>query len=379
MLFVSKFYADQLRKSLSSIKEELDSIFKDQNIDKSLAVKLRNLILALVWASRAAGSTIIRSKGLSEKYKIALDDRDLDLLSSIRSGKKIHSTVSTFQDIFRAIYKYKFLEHENKKPLLDLPCPELQDVIVLVPGVFNELFSTAAFERSAQFLKENHKADYIVATVDGTLDSQINATSIKETLFKYIESHPHKRLWLIAFSKGGIDCLHFMKQNPDFSNQYIKGLSTLASPILGTHHFSNISIKILSRIQKLIQMTSLKETSLFNIVANFEKSLSNEQEIWFQQYHQALPKKCFYTALAFESDFFDSHFWMMITKILLNSERINDGVVDADRAMFPDYFSAYNLGIVNGHHLVGNRSSLFAQEAIIEAHLIFLKYLNLIA
>jgi len=65
MLFVSKFYADQLRKSLSSIKEELDSIFKDQNIDKSLAVKLRNLILALVWASRAAGSTIIRSKGLS--------------------------------------------------------------------------------------------------------------------------------------------------------------------------------------------------------------------------------------------------------------------------------------------------------------------------
>lgn len=376
---MSKFYADQLKKSLNSIKEELDSIFKEQNIDRPLALKLRNLILALIWASRAAGSTVIKSKGLSEKYKISLDDRDLDLLSAINSGTKIHSTQSTHQDIFRAIYKFKFLEHENKKPLMDLQCPELQDVIVLVPGVFNELFSTAAFERSAQFLKENNKANYIVATVDGTLNSEVNSESLKETLFKYIEANPHKRLWLIAFSKGGIDCLHFMRKNVDFANQYIKGISTLASPILGTHHFSNISIRILSRIQKLIQMTALKETGLFNIVANFEQSLSNEQEIWFQNNHQALPKNCFYSALAFESDFFDSHFWMMITKVLLNSDRINDGVVDADRAMFPDYFSSYNLGIVNGHHLVGNRSSLFAQEAIIEAHLIFLKYLNLIA
>jgi hypothetical protein len=33
-----------------------------------------------------------------------------------------------------------------------------------------------------------------------------------------------------------------------------------------------------------------------------------------------------------------------------------------------------NLGILEGHHLIGLRSSLFDQEALMKAHLLFLNY-----
>lgn len=375
---MSKFYSQQFKKSLDSIKSELQELLNKSDVEKSLSIKLRNLLLAVIWASRAASKSAIPSKNLKDKFKIELDDRDLEILQLIKSSKPINPTFSTQQDIFKAIYKLKFIDHFDNSNRFVLDCPKIEDVIVLVPGVFNELFSTAAFERAAKYLKDQRLAEYFVVKVDGTKDSAYNSEMMQKQIFDFIEKNPQKRLWFVAFSKGGIDCLKFMKNNRDFGETYVRGLSTLASPILGTYHFSNSTVKTLLDVSKNLKSHISANLELFSVLENFEKSLSDSQENWFKENHQLFPKSSFYTALAFESEFIDSHFWMMLAKIFLKSEQINDGVVDADRAFFPDYFDAINLGIIQGHHLVGSRSSLFAQEALLEAHIIYLKYLGIL-
>jgi hypothetical protein len=68
----------------------------------------------------------------------------------------------------------------------------------------------------------------------------------------------------------------------------------------------------------------------------------------------------------------------MLAKAFFQSRNPNDGVVDIENAQFPNYFHGLNLGVIEGHHLVGSRSSFYDQEALLKAHLIFLRYKKLL-
>jgi hypothetical protein len=65
---------------------------------------------------------------------------------------------------------------------------------------------------------------------------------------------------------------------------------------------------------------------------------------------------------------------MMLTKFLFQSKSYNDGIVDAHNAQYPPDFGGVNLGVISGHHLIGTRSSFYCQEALLEAHIIYLQY-----
>jgi hypothetical protein len=114
------------------------------------------------------------------------------------------------------------------------------------------------------------------------------------------------------------------------------------------------------------------------VVHPLKKSLSDKyQAQWFKLNHQDLPH-IFYSSLALESQWYQSHLWMLLAKIFFNSKESNDGVVDVKDAKFPDYFKSYHLGKIYGHHLIGLRYSNFNQEALIETHIIVLHYLGLL-
>ena len=87
-----------------------------------------------------------------------------------------------------------------------------------------------------------------------------------------------------------------------------------------------------------------------------------------------LPQNLFYSSLALQSDWRDGHVWMILAKLFFQSKNPNDGVVDIKSARYPHYFHGVNLGILNGHHLIGTRTSEFPQEALLEAHIIFKDY-----
>ena len=107
-------------------------------------------------------------------------------------------------------------------------------------------------------------------------------------------------------------------------------------------------------------------------------SLSKDKKKWFQENSEQLPKKLFYTSVAFEAEWYESHLWMIFTKLLFNNPSINDGVVEAENAFFPKSFQGTNLGLLKGHHLIGTRSSFYSQEALLEAHAIYLNYRDLL-
>ena len=150
---------------------------------------------------------------------------------------------------------------------------------------------------------------------------------------------------------------------------------------MGSAHVNHRLFKIANTISKIPeQITSKVWGKKIDLLAKeLQKSLSkNYRENWFRRNHKALPARPFYTAVGFESKWHQSHIWMMFTKAFFQSSTPNDGIVDIENAQFPHYFKAMNLGILEGHHLVGSRSSFYDQEALLKAHLIFLRYKKLL-
>jgi hypothetical protein len=305
-------------------------------------------------------------------------EKELYILKSIQMKRDISYKKATYSEIFKTVFSELEFSFYNPAYEGQLSLPDINTTIVLISGVFNEVFSTPAFERGAKHLQEKANIKYFSPRVYGTKSCEHNAKHIEEQLTEYISKNPNENLWIIAFSKGGIDTLHFLEKNVEFSQNNIVGISAIASPILGSERVEHKVINGVHRATKSGLYRKLEKRFDF-LFKGLQDSLSHHnQKSWFQDHYHSLPQRPFYTALALESDWYDSHIWMILTKLFFQSDSINDGIVDAENALYPDYFKGLNLGIIKGHHLIGTRSSTFSQEALLEAHIIFLNYLGLL-
>jgi hypothetical protein len=228
-------------------------------------------------------------------------------------------------------------------------------------------------------LSRKYGVKYFIPDISGHRGTAFNAKALRIQIEKFSHDNPDEKLWLIGYSKGGVDGLHYIFENSEFAKKNIRGISTIASPILGSNHFFDHKIiKILNSLNNFSE-ESLASQSPKLIKEVTEYLDSQKQTPWFLNNFKKLPKELFYTSLALESEWYESHVWMILTKIFLLSKHKNDGVVDCSFAQLPDYFSpGINLGIIQGHHLIGTRSSFYSQEALIEAHIFLLKHLNLL-
>jgi hypothetical protein len=366
--------------SKSDIAERLQTLSQDPKPKHAIAL-LRNLLNSGTWIGR---STIIHLQSLvdftraGDNAEHTPDERKI--LKAVEQGNQDidFEEDEIFKTIYNEVeYSHYYPEHQ---PLLHLK--HIDVTIVLVSGVFNELFSSAAFERAAIHLKDNFGINYFCPKVNGFKSSKHNADLLANQLKKYVRKHPNEKLWLVSYSKGGIDTLHFLRNEVDFANEHIVGVSTIASPILGSDHFNHRLIKLLSNINNFSKSNFNKifDDSNDALATELTESISSTyQRPWLRNNHQQLPENLFYTALGFESKWYESHFWMILAKSLFKSRYKNDGVVDAENSLFPYYFErGHNLGIVNGHHLVSTRSSYFCQEALLESLIIYLNYRGLI-
>lgn len=328
-----------------------------------------------IWVSRAGLSYFKAyfdlSRSENDNHK---NPRSSEILSAVANGRTIEATDA---EVFHTIYSeisYAHL-HEGYKTPLKIKRPDV--TIVLISGVFNEVFSTPAFKRGAEKLFDEYHIKHIAPTVSGRDGSIENAKSIKKQIEHFLKIHPEEKLWFFCFSKGGIDTLHFLKNEGKDLSKNILGISFIATPIMGSDHLNHNILKLANTATKapqfILKKILGKKPKL--IMENLQTSLSRPyRESWFKRNHKELPKNVFYTALALESKWSDAHVYMMVTKAIFRSKKSNDGVVDVENAQFPNYFKGMNLGILEGHHLIGLRSSLFDQEALMKAHLLFLNY-----
>ena len=309
------------------------------------------------------------------------DQLALHILGRVCRKEKIDLKKVSHSEIFKAIFKDLEFAHLHPKYKSKLKIPNFRCTIVLVSGALNEIFTTPAFARGAYYLAAQSNFKVFAPKVTGTKSTHHNQELLKEQLEQYIERNPREKLWMICFSKGGLDTLHFLKDNPRFAQSYILGVSMMACPILGSDKLDHQILKAIDRVHKyhdnFIYKFFDKKFDVF--FKEFQKSLSNKyQADWFKKNHFSLPKDLFYTAVAFEAKWYNSHLWMVFAKIFFQSEDLNDGLVDIQNALFPGYFQGLNLGVLEGHHLVGTRNSFYCQEALLEAHLVFLDYFDLL-
>lgn len=332
-----------------------------------------------IWLSRSA-FTVMKSY-----FDVSvIDDLDLhtekaqDIIANVINKRTVDATD---QEIFKTIYHELAHSHLVDDYKTSLRMPKINVTIVLVSGVFNEIFSTPAFKRGAETLLDKYNIKHIAPIVDGKKGARENSLALKKQIEEYMEINPDERLWFFCFSKGGIDTLHYLRSKGEKLSSNIVGFSFIATPIMGSDHINSRLLKMANAIGKVPEAMSKKvlgkEIDL--IASELQRSLNkNFRESWFKRNHKLLPSKPFYTAIAFESKWQDSHVWMMLTKALFRSQKSNDGIVDVENAQFPFYFKGTNLGVLEGHHLVGSRSSFYDQEALMQAHLIYLDYKKLL-
>ena len=357
------------------------------NLQKLIKLKEKKDILKAVlsitnssiWLSRSAFTVLKSYFDVS-----AIDDLDLhtersqDIIGNVINKRTVDATD---QEIFKTIYHELAHSHLVDAYKTSLKMPKVKITIVLVSGVLNEIFSTPAFKRGAETLLDKYDIKHIAPTVDGKKGARENSLALKKQIEEYMENFPEERLWFFCFSKGGIDTLHYLRSKGEKLSDKIVGFSFIATPIMGSDHINSKLLKIANSIGKIPEAVSKKvlgkEIDL--IAIELQKSLNkNFRESWFKRNHKLLPAKPFYTAIAFESRWQDSHVWMMVTKVIFRSRKSNDGIVDVENAQFPFYFKGLNLGVLEGHHLVGSRSSFYDQEALMVAHLIYLDYKKLL-
>ena len=360
----------ELNKRLSELKESKSPI--------DMARVVHGLTNSSIWL----GHSYYRYLKTTLDLKTALHDlefsqEDETILKIIANpNKKLPDHIS-MQEVFEVVFKELEYAHFHKSYHPLVYSRPIKTTIVLISGVLNEIFSTPAFERAAIELHRKHGIKYICPEVKGMKGVETNVLLLENQLREYIEQNPKEKLWIIGFSKGAIDVLHYLKHNREFANKHIVGLSTIAGPILGSEHTDHKLLKGLSLIHDFAETRGIKNKDV--LFKEIYQSLSASfQGPWFENNHKKLPKLKFYTSLALESSWYESHVWMILTKTFFQSSKPNDGIVDVEHAHFPDYFKALNLGTYPGHHLIGQRSSHFPQESLIEAHLIVLNKLGLL-
>lgn len=375
------FFKNAKKISFSELSDSTNSVLKGPHPVK-LADFAKTLATSSIWVSHSYLRHLYTLIDFEKERYSQLGTPEIQtILKKVKSGESISNEEASEKEIFQAIYMDRDFIHHHPHDSSHLAIPEVKTTIVLVDGVLNEIFSTTMFERSLKNLKRLYNLKYFIPKVHGVKGTKINANSLRKQIDDYIENHKDEKLWILGYSKGGIDSLHYLWENSEFAKKHILGISTIASPILGSYKFENKLLKIFNSIHKfsdtkIYKKINKKRDIFFKDVMQY---LNQEnQKPWFRRNHKELPDSLFYTAVALESEWYESHFWMILTKLIFQSSEKNDGVVECKMAQFPQYFKGMNLGNIKGHHLIGTRSSYHSQEALIEAHIIFLNYLKLI-
>ncbi|MFW5887596.1 MAG: hypothetical protein ACOCUH_02245, partial [Bacteriovoracia bacterium] len=331
-----------------------------------------------IWLGKTTGRHLLSFFNLPQyKPLIRQSRKHKEIIQAIIAGENV---AYEGREIFNAVFEELHHHSIDSTYTTKLKFPKLKSTVVLIPGIFNEMYRTPPFERGVANTARLYDLKYFCCRTGGRKSPSENAEFIAEALFEYIDKHPQEQLWLVAYSKGAIDTLHFINNNPKFAEKHIIGLSTIAAPLRGSkrsdHFLFDLLIpnflvnnSLLARTLNLEELRSIHEGI---------KSLSEKHQAdWFKKNFHRFPN-IFYTSIAFGQKWYRSHIWMLMAKMLFQSKTDNDGVVDAENARFPEYIPSLDLGKINAHHLVGCRYSSFNQEAFFQAYIITLNYLGLL-
>ena len=277
--------------------------------------------------------------------------------------------------LFRQVFVERSLWQQVEPAAIPLLYdPDLADVtVVLVPGIYGELFGGELWQRGLRAVRERLGVRAFSVNVDGRCSSTINATTLRrglqvDTRRRLERGYARPRYVLVGYSKGGIDATEALLADSAFAHQQVSALVTVATPHQGTPVAERAELPA-----SLLRWASRDTIPTACTSDGAAASLfpATRRAFWAESGDRVGERTKFFS-LAFTSDVHDAHPWMQLTKQVGQFTEPNDGVVALSSARFPADVPSVDLGIVTGDHIAGIAASSFPQEAFLESIVITL-------
>jgi len=247
--------------------------------------------------------------------------------------------------------------------------PDLSGItVVLVPGIYGELFDGELWQRGMRAVRERLGVRAMSVRVDGRCSAAYNAITLRnalrdDTRRRRERGYVQPRYLLLGYSKGGIDATQALLNDSLWAKQQIAALVTIATPHLGSPVAERAELP--SSVLQWASRDSMP-TACERDGAAPSLYATTRRTFWGDHGAQVGERTRLFS-LAFSSDVHDAHPWMKITKQVGQFTEANDGVVGLSAARFPVDVPSVDLGAIVGDHIAGIAASSFPQEAFLEA------------
>lgn len=283
-----------------------------------------------------------------------------------------------FHEVFAERRLWRDLEPATP-PLLYTP--DLSDVtVVLVPGIYGELFDGELWQRGLKAVRDRLGARTVTVTVDGRCSAEYNAPQLlyalrTDTQRRLARGYARPRYLLLGYSKGGVDATHALLADSTLATDQIAALVTIATPHLGS--------PVAERTPLPSELLSYAVTAPLPAPCDESPSAPtlwpSARAAFWAEHEEALATRVPYFSLSFASDARLAHPFMKITKRIGQFTEPNDGVVALSASRFPASMPAVDLGTIAADHIAGIAASSFPQEAFLEAVVVTLGELGVLA
>lgn len=282
-----------------------------------------------------------------------------------------------FHEVFAERRLWRDLEPATP-PLLYTP--DLSDVtVVLVPGIYGELFDGELWQRGLAAVRDRLGVRTLTVTVDGRCSADHNAPRLlgalrTDTQRRLARGYARPRYLLLGYSKGGVDATHALLADSMLATDQIAALVTIATPHLGS--------PVAERAPLPRELLASAVTSPLPIACDESPAAPSlwpgARAAFWAEHEEALASRVPYFSLSFTSDARSAHPFMKLTKRLGAFTEPNDGVVALSASRFPASMPAVDLGTITADHIAGITASSFPQEAFLEAVVVTLGELGVL-
>jgi hypothetical protein len=287
------------------------------------------------------------------------------LLGRSRVASTLFSQVFTERTLWRRVEPATI-------PLLYTP--DLSGItVVLVPGIYGELFDGELWQRGLRSVRERLGTRTVSLRVDGRCSAAFNARTVlqglrDDTRRRIERGYPRPRYLLIGYSKGGIDATEALLADSTFAREQVAALVTIATPHLGSPvaERAELPASLLKWASRDTIPTACTEDG-----AAASLYPATRRAFWGEHGARVGDRTRLFS-LAFSTDVHDAHPWMKLTKQVGQFTEANDGVVALSAARFPADVPSVDLGTITGDHIAGITASSFPQEAFLESVVITL-------
>ena len=290
--------------------------------------------------------------------------------SSVRANPARLLGGTTGSALFKQVFAERTLWQRVEPATIPLLYdPALSDItVVLVPGIYGELFDGELWQRGLRSVRERLGVRTMTVNVDGRCSSAINATALlsglrDDTRRRLERGYARPRYLLIGYSKGGVDAMDALLADSVLAHQQVAALVTVATPHLGSPVAERAEIP-----PSLLQWASRDSIPTACKADGSAASLfpATRRAFWGERGASAGERTRLFS-IAFAADAHTAHPWMQLTKQIGQFAEPNDGVVAVSAAHFPPEIPSINLGTIAGDHIAGITASSFPQEAFLEA------------